>query len=103
MYVRMYVCDLLFRSQFPDFDMEIINAGLNGDHISFMRARLYDDVIAFKPDAVMMLWDSDIADQSNGIVGDKAVQIQYKEDLYFILQHLKANNCSHISVSGTMV
>ena len=32
------------RSQFPDIDMEVINAGLNGDHI-FMRSRLYDDVL----------------------------------------------------------
>eukprot|EP01036_Dinobryon_divergens_P031165 gene31165-40522_t len=79
--------------------MEIINAGLNGDHISFMRARLYDDVLSFKPDAVIILWDSDIADQSEDIIEDNATQLQYKEDLYFILQHLKANNCSHISVS----
>ena len=32
------------RSQFPDIYMEVINAGLNGDHI-FMRSRLYDDVL----------------------------------------------------------
>ena len=58
---------------------------------------------ALKPDAVMILWDSDIADQSIDIIDKKEIQLQYKEDLYFILDKLKASNCMYVSVSGELL
>ena len=58
---------------------------------------------ALKHDAVMILWDSDIADQSDDIIDKKGTtQLQYKEDLYFILDRLKASNCMYVSVSGAL-
>ena len=107
MYVCMYICMygsysyvfLINRSQFPDYDMEVVNAGVNSDRIACMRTRLEEDVLSLKPDAVMLFWDSDISDQSIEVLDRAETKLKYEEDLRAVLQRLKSN-CSHISVSG---
>ena len=88
------------RSQFPEYDLEVINAGINSDRISYMRARLDKDVLSWKPDAVMLFWDSDISDQGIEVLDLTETKIRYEEDLRAVLASLKAN-CSYLSVSGT--
>ena len=88
------------RSQFPEYDLEVINAGINSDRIANMRARTDRDVLSLKPDAVIVFWDSDVSDQSIEVLDRTETKIRYEEDLRAVLQNLKAN-CSHLSVSGT--
>ena len=90
---------LINRSQFPDYDIEVVNAGVNSDRIACMRTRLEEDVLSLKPDAVMLFWDSDISDQSIEVLDRTETKLKYEEDLRGVLQRLKSN-CSHISVSG---
>ena len=90
---------LINRSQFPDYDIEVVNAGVNSDRIACMRTRLEEDVLSLKPDAVMLFWDSDISDQSIEVLDRTETKLKYEEDLRAVLQRLKSN-CSHISVSG---
>ena len=103
MYICMYGCYsyvyLINRSQFPDYDIEVVNAGVNSDRIACMRTRLEEDVLSLKPDAVMLFWDSDISDQSIEVLDRTETKLKYEEDLRAVLQRLKSN-CSHISVSG---
>ena len=103
MYICMYgsysYVFLINRSQFPDYDIEVVNAGVNSDRIACMRTRLEEDVLSLKPDAVMLFWDSDISDQSVEVLDRTETKLKYEEDLRAVLQRLKSN-CSHISVSG---
>jgi lysophospholipase L1-like esterase len=46
----------------PDLVLELENAGVNGDCIADIRARLTRDVLAHQPAAVVLYWDSDAAD-----------------------------------------
>ena len=50
--------------QFPQYSLTIINAGVNGNKIADMKARMYSDVVDQHPDAVIIYWDSDVSDLS---------------------------------------
>lgn len=54
--------------QFPQVSLTIVNAGVNGDKIADMKARMYTDVVDQQPDAVLIYWDSDVSDLSLEIV-----------------------------------
>jgi len=43
------------RPIYPDMDIELINKGVSGDEVSDLLARVDSDVIALKPDAVVMM------------------------------------------------
>ena len=43
------------RPIYPDMDIELINKGVSGDEVSDLLARVDADVIAQKPDAVVMM------------------------------------------------
>jgi lysophospholipase L1-like esterase len=46
----------------PGVALDLVNAGSNGDGIADIRARLAQDVLALRPAAVVLYWDSDAAD-----------------------------------------
>ncbi len=46
----------------PDQAFELVAAGVNGNCIADIRSRLDRDVVARRPDAVVLYWDSDAAD-----------------------------------------
>ena len=50
--------------QFSQYSLTIINAGVNGNKIADMKARMYSDVVDLHPDAVIIYWDSDDSDLS---------------------------------------
>lgn len=43
------------RPIYPDMDIDLINKGISGDEVSDLLARVKEDVLALKPDAVVMM------------------------------------------------
>ena len=52
----------LLQRAHPGRTFELVNAGVNGDCIAGIRARLVGDVSSLQPSAVVLYWDSDAAD-----------------------------------------
>lgn len=98
---RQFELQSKIQQQFPNYEMEIVNSGINGDRISFMFSRLNRDVLSHHPDAVMIFWDSDISDQSIDTLDMPSTKLKYKDDLHNVLVELKAS-VKYISVSGTL-
>lgn len=85
--------------KFPSYLLNIKNAGINGDRISFMRARMAEDVLAYQADAVFLFWDSDISDQSVSVLALNETQNKYEEDLRYVVTTLK-QNCTYLALAG---
>lgn len=87
------------RAKFPEKNLEIINAGVNGHTISYLRARLDKDVLSLQPNAVLLLWDSDVSNFNVETLDSAEIKRQYEEDINYVLNSLK-RSCTFLSVSG---
>jgi lysophospholipase L1-like esterase len=89
-------------SRRPGASFELVNAGVNGDRIADIRARLAADVLGVEPVAVVLYWDSDAADAEDG---DEApatsarLRAEYERDLDGVLGLLRAST-RHVVVAG---
>jgi len=89
-------------SRRPGATFELVNAGVNGDCIADIRARLDADVLALGPAAVVLYWDSDAADVEDGDetpARAAALRSAYERDLDAVLTDLRART-SHVVVAG---
>lgn len=89
-------------SRRPGATYEIVNAGVNGDCIAEIRARLGVDVLALDPVAVVLYWDSDAADVEDPDEPgpDRArLRAEYERHLDSVLSLLRVRT-SHVVVSG---
>lgn len=86
----------------PALQFELVDAGVNGDTIADIQARLAEDVIALKPAAVVLYWDSDVSDVDESRLSEAAVSARrsdYQRTLADVLQRLVATG-AHVIVSG---
>lgn len=81
---------------------ELVEAGRNGDKIADMKKRLNDDVLARRPSAVVLYWDSDVSDVDEGKLAPtqrEAVRATYESNLADVLHALTAAG-AHVIVTG---
>jgi lysophospholipase L1-like esterase len=89
-------------SRRPGYDFELVNAGVNGDCIADIRARLDDEVLALDPAVVVLYWDSDATDvEDAGAAPARTAALRgaYERDLDAVLGALRART-SHVVVAG---
>ena len=86
----------------PAAALDLVNAGVNGDCIADIRARLAEDVLPLRPAAVVLYWDSDAADAEDATESparSRALRADYERDLAAVLATLSAVT-RHVIVSG---
>ncbi len=86
----------------PGVALDLVNAGNNGDCIADIRARLAQDVLALRPAAVVLYWDSDAADVEDAEESpDRSLllRVAYEGDLAAVLADLRAVT-PHVLVAG---
>jgi lysophospholipase L1-like esterase len=86
----------------PGFALDLVNAGVNGDCIADIRARLAPDVLALQPAAVVLYWDSDAADAEDATESPAralALRGAYERNLAAVLATLRGAT-RHVIVSG---
>jgi lysophospholipase L1-like esterase len=86
----------------PGTAIDLVNAGVNGDCIADIRARLGEDVLALRPAAVVLYWDSDAADVEEAKESParaRALRAAYERDLSAVLATLRGA-ALHVIVSG---
>lgn len=86
----------------PDRRFELLNAGVNGDTIAGIRARLQHDVIDLAPSAVVLYWDSDAADVEDSEESPERaaeLRVDYERHLAAVLDLLRSAT-PHVIVAG---
>jgi lysophospholipase L1-like esterase len=86
----------------PGVALDLVDAGSNGDCIADIRERLAQDVLALRPAAVVLYWDSDAADvEDAGASPRRARELRaaYELDLDAVLADLRAVT-PHVVVAG---
>jgi lysophospholipase L1-like esterase len=86
----------------PGVALDLVNAGSNGDCIADIRGRLAQDVLALRPAAVVLYWDSDAADVEDAGDGprrSRELRAAYERDLDAVLADLRAVT-PHVVVAG---
>jgi lysophospholipase L1-like esterase len=89
-------------SRRPGTAFELVNAGVNGDGIADIRARLAADVLDLDPVAVVLYWDSDAADVEAADESPAAaarLRAEYERHLDAVLGRLRART-PHVVVAG---
>lgn len=90
-------------SAFPNLSFNGLQSGVGGDTIVRMRTRMYTDLINYHPEAVIILWDSDISDPPESDLLTISALSAYRANLVFVLETLKANGVVYIGVGGKRV
>lgn len=86
----------------PTRRFDVVDAGVNGDMIADIQARLDDDVIVLKPAAVVLYWDSDVSDVDESRMSTSEVAARrraYRAVLQDVLTRLVRSG-AHVIVSG---
>jgi lysophospholipase L1-like esterase len=86
----------------PGRALELVDAGVNGDCIADIRARLTDDVVSLHPAGVVLYWDSDAADVEDADESphrSRALRAAYEEALGDVLTILRGLT-PHVVVAG---
>ncbi len=86
----------------PDHTFGIAEAGVNGDRIADIRARLQREVLELRPHAVVLYWDSDVSDvDERRMTRDEVRKIRaaYEADLRVVIGRLVASG-AHVVMSG---
>ena len=81
---------------------ELIEAGRNGDKIADLKKRLNEDVLALRPSAVVLYWDSDVSDVDEGRLAPAqlaAVRAAYESNLADVLRALVGAR-THVIMTG---
>jgi lysophospholipase L1-like esterase len=83
-------------------DIEVVDAGINGNRIADIRARLDRDVIDLHPGAVVLYWDSDVSDvNETGMKPDEVRMLRtaYETDLRAVVSRL-TDSGTYVVMSG---
>ena len=83
----------------PLLSFQLFNEGIDGDRIKWIRDRLDKDVFPHRPDAVVVLWDSDVSDVDEGVLSAeelKALREAYTENLRVVLKRLLTSGAAVI-------
>ena len=86
----------------PGIQFEVVDAGVNGNTIADIQARLGDDVIALKPSAVVLYWDSDVSDVDESRLPPPEAAIRraaYQRALHDVVKRL-IDTGAHVVMSG---
>jgi len=86
----------------PTRTFEIVEAGVNGDRIADIRARLERDVLDQRPNAVVLYWDSDVSDvDERKMTRDdvQTIRAAYEADLRAVIGRLVESG-AHVVMSG---
>jgi lysophospholipase L1-like esterase len=86
----------------PAFNYSLIDAGVNGDRIADIEERLDRDVLALRPNAVVLFWDSDVSDVDERRLKPPGVQqlrAAYEQSLRDVVNRLAASG-PFVVVSG---
>jgi lysophospholipase L1-like esterase len=86
----------------PGLQFEVVDAGVNGDMIADILARLDAEVIALKPAAVVLYWDSDVSDVDESRLSPAEVSSRrtaYQRTLRDVVKRL-VDSGAHVIVSG---
>ncbi len=81
---------------------ELFEAGRNGDKIADLKKRLNDDVLARRPSAVVLYWDSDVSDVDEGRLAPAqfaTVRAAYESNLSDVLRALVGAR-THVIMTG---
>lgn len=79
---------------------DIINQGYDGNKISELKEETkLQRVLDFKPDIVIMFWDSDISDTEIEVLETSQYQEQYRTDLQSVINTLKSS-AKYIGIAG---
>jgi lysophospholipase L1-like esterase len=90
----------------PDLVLELVNAGVNGNCIADIRARLTRDVLERTPAAVVLYWDSDAADvEAAGELPARARELHeaYRHDLDAVLAALRTATARVLVTGPTLL
>jgi len=90
------------RRSHPAVALDLVDAGANGNCIADIRARLSSDVLALRPAAVVLYWDSDAADVEDADASaerSRSLRAAYERNLSGVLLALREST-SHVLVSG---
>ncbi len=86
----------------PGLALDLVNSGVNGDCVADIRTRLAEDVLALRPAAVVLYWDSDAADVEDAgesPARSRSLRAAYERDLAAVLAALR-EAVPHVIVSG---
>ena len=76
----------------PGVALDLVNAGNNGDCIADILTRLADDVLALRPAAVVLYWDSDAADVEDAGESrerSRSLRADYRRNLATVLAGIR--------------
>jgi lysophospholipase L1-like esterase len=85
---------------------ELIEAGHNGDKIADLKKRVNEDVLARRPSAVVLYWDSDVSDVDEGRLSPAqfaAVRAAYESNLSDVLRALVRARAHVIMTGPTLI
>ncbi len=90
----------------PGYSVTVIDAGVNGDRIGDILQRLDEDVLARRPNAVVLYWDSDISDvDERGMTPAQIGELRatYEKNLREVLSRLVASGAFVVMSGPTMI
>jgi lysophospholipase L1-like esterase len=90
----------------PERTFDIVEAGVNGDRIADIRARLDRDVLDLRPHAVVLYWDSDVSDvDERSMTRDEVRQIRaaYDDNVRAVIGRLVASGAYVIMSGPTLI
>ncbi len=90
----------------PGYDVTVTEAGVNGDRIGDILQRLDDDVLALRPEAVVLYWDSDISDvDERGMAPAEVRDLRatYEANLREVLTRLVASRAFVVMSGPTLI
>jgi lysophospholipase L1-like esterase len=86
----------------PGQALDLVDAGVSGNCIKDIRARLVADVLSLRPAAVVLYWDSDAADVEDADESparSRSLRAAYESELDLVLTTLRETT-PHVIVSG---
>jgi len=86
-------------------DINVFNQGNDGQKIAEIALRV-DDVLALKPHAVILQWDSDISDTVFGLLNDDEISelhTTYANTLRSVIGKLQNHSVEFVAVSGPIL
>lgn len=90
----------------PAYNLDLVDAGVNGNRIADIQGRLDRDVIALRPHAIVLYWDSDISDVNERSMTPaevREVRTAYERTLRDVASRLVATGAFVIMSGPTLI
>ena len=82
-------------AKLPEYNLTIINKAISGSVIKKILDRLDNDLTSVNPDAVLLLWDSDVSDIDESVMSSEQItqtRNQFNDDLNSVITKVKQVN-----------